>query len=52
MVTNTWSPNQVAWYLATQNSDFNSAAAISVDLLIGLLFAAVLVFRSKLFEID
>jgi multiple sugar transport system permease protein len=39
--------------MAFQNDNFNYAASISVDLLlIGLMCAAVLVFRSKLFEID
>ena len=53
MVSATWSPNQLAYYLATQNANFNYAASISVDLLlVGLMAAAVLVFRSKLFEIE
>ena len=53
LVSNTWSPNQLAYYLATQNANFNYAAAISVDLLIvGLMAAMLLVFRSKLFELD
>ena len=53
MVSVTWSPNQLAYYLATQNANFNYAAAISVDLLlVGLMAATLLVFRSKLFEIE
>ncbi len=53
MVPPVWSPNQLAYYVATQNGDFNEAAAISVDLLVlGLMFVALLVFRSKLFEIE
>ena len=53
MISSSWSPNQLAYYLATQEANFNSAAAISVDLLvIGLMAAALLVFRSKLFEIE
>ena len=49
----TWSPNQLAYYLATQSANFNYAAAISVDLLVvGLMAAALLVFRSKMFEIE
>jgi multiple sugar transport system permease protein len=53
MVSPTWSPNQLAYYLATQNGNFNYAASISVDLLIvGLMAATLLVFRSKLFQID
>ena len=52
-VSSVWSPNQLAYYMAFQNDNFNYAASISVDLLvIGLICAAVLVFRSKLFEID
>ena len=34
MVSPAWSPNQLAYYLATQNGNFNYAAAISVDLLV------------------
>jgi multiple sugar transport system permease protein len=53
LVSQTWSPNELAYYLAFQNDNFNGAAAVSVDLLIvGLLVAAVLVFRTKLFEVD
>lgn len=53
MVSPSWSPNQLAYYLATQNGNFNYAAAISVDLLIvGLMAATLLVFRSKMFQID
>ncbi len=52
-VSTTWSPNQLAYYMAFQNDNFSYAAAISVDLLvIGLICAALLVFRSKLFEIE
>jgi multiple sugar transport system permease protein len=48
-----WSPNQLAYYLAFQEDKFNYAAAISVDLLvIGLLVAALLVWRGRLFEVD
>jgi multiple sugar transport system permease protein len=48
-----WSPNQLAYYLAFQDDKFNYAAAISVDLLvIGLLVAALLVWRGRLFEVD
>ena len=53
MVSPYWSPNQLAYYLATYNGNFNYAASISVDLLfVGLLAAGLLVFRSKLFELD
>ena len=53
MVSPFWSPNQLAYYLATYNDNFNYAAAIAVDLLfVGLVAAALLVFRSKLFELE
>ena len=53
MVSTSWSPNQLAYYFATQSGNFNYAAAVSVDLLIVCLMAAtLLVFRSKLFEIE
>jgi multiple sugar transport system permease protein len=48
-----WSPNQLAWFVASQYSYFNEAAAISVDLLVfGLVVAAVLVWRGRLFEVE
>jgi multiple sugar transport system permease protein len=48
-----WSPNQLAYYLAFQQDNFNNAAAVSVDLLvIGLLVAVLLVWRGKLFSVD
>ena len=51
LVSATWSPNQLAYYLAFTGDNFNYAAAISVDLLfLGLIVAALVVFRSKLFE--
>jgi multiple sugar transport system permease protein len=53
LVSQSWSPNQLAYVLAFQNDNFNGAAAISVDLLVlGLLCAAALVFRTKLFEVE
>jgi multiple sugar transport system permease protein len=53
LISPTWSPNELAYYFAFQNNNFNYAAAISVDLLvIGLMCAAVLVFRTKLFEVE
>ena len=52
-ISSYWSPNQLAYYLATQMDNFNYAAAISVDLLfVGLVAAGLLVFRSKFFELD
>jgi multiple sugar transport system permease protein len=48
-----WSPNQLAWFVASQYSYYNEAAAISVDLLVfGLVVAAVLVWRGRLFEVE
>jgi multiple sugar transport system permease protein len=48
-----WSPNQLAWFVASQYSYYNEAAAISVDLLVfGLIVAAVLVWRGRLFEVE
>ena len=48
-----WSPNTLATYLAFQYSNFNYAAAISIDLLVvALVCAGVLVFRSRLFKAD
>jgi len=52
-ISPSWSPNELAYVLAFQNDNFNKAAAISVDLLVlGLLCAVVLVFRTKLFEVE
>jgi multiple sugar transport system permease protein len=52
LVSNTWSPNQLAYYIAFINDNFNEAAAISVTLLIlGLIGATLLVWRTKLFEV-
>ena len=52
-ISSYWSPNQLAWFLASQYDKFNEAAAISVVLLvIGLLVAAILVWRGRLFEVD
>jgi multiple sugar transport system permease protein len=53
LVSNTWSPNQLAYYIAFINDNFNEAAAISVILLmLGLIGATLLVWRTKLFEIN
>ena len=52
-VTKYWSPNQLAWFVASQYNQFNEAAAISVALLVlGLVVAGVLVWRGRLFEAD
>jgi multiple sugar transport system permease protein len=48
-----WSPNQLGWFLASQYDEFNEAAAISIVLLaFGLIVAAVLVWRGRLFEVE
>ena len=53
MIPDGWSPNQLSYQYAFQAGDFNGAAAISVDLLIlGLACAAVVVFRTGLFDRD
>lgn len=49
----TWSPNQLAYYLSFQLDNFNFAAAISVDLLaIALISAAVILLRTGLFRVS
>ena len=51
LVPDTWSSNQLAYQVAFRYGDFNAAAAISVDLLVIGLFAAVLVVtRTGLFR--
>ena len=46
-----WAPNQVAFGLAFRIGNFNYAAAISIELLIGaLICAAVILLRTGLFE--
>ena len=53
VVSSTWSPNQLAYSYAFEAGDFNGAAAISVYLLlVGIVCAAVVVFKSGLFERD
>jgi len=48
-----WSPNQLAWFIASQYDQFNEAAAISIMLLVfGLVIAAILVWRGRFFEVD
>jgi multiple sugar transport system permease protein len=52
-VSKYWSPNQLAWFVASQYNQYNEAAAISVVLLVlGLAVAAVLVWRGRLFEVE
>ncbi len=53
LVSPVWSPNTLATYLAFQYNNFNWAAAISIDLLVvALVCAGVLVFRTRLFKAD
>ncbi|MFH9067578.1 carbohydrate ABC transporter permease [Streptomyces coeruleorubidus] len=53
MIPDSWSPNQLSYQYAFQAGDFNGAAALSVDLLIlGLACAALVVFRTGLFDRD
>ncbi len=48
-----WSPNQLAWFVASQYDNFSEAAAISLILLVlGLAIAAILVWRGRLFEVE
>lgn len=48
-----WSMNQYAYQMAFAYYQFNRAAAISVDLLlVGLLAAAIIITRTKLFSTD
>jgi multiple sugar transport system permease protein len=53
LVSPTWSSNQLAYQLAFRYGDFNGAAAISVDLLvIGMLAAVLIVTRTGMFRTD
>ncbi len=53
LVPDTWSANQLAYQMAFRYGDFNAAAAVSVDLLvIGLVAAVLVVTRTGLFRRD
>jgi multiple sugar transport system permease protein len=53
LVPDTWSSNQLAYQLAFRYGDFNAAAAVSVDLLvIGLVAALLVVTRTGLFRAE
>ena len=53
LVPDTWSANQLAYQLAFRYADFNAAAAISADLLvIGLVAAVLIVTRTGLFRTE
>lgn len=52
-ITKYWSPNQLGWFVASEYDQYNEAAAISVMLLLlGLVVAALLVWRGRLFEVE
>ena len=52
-VSDSWSPNQLAYQFAFHSNNFNDASAVSIDLLIlCLACAALVVFRSGLFEVE
>jgi multiple sugar transport system permease protein len=52
-VSDTWSPNQLAYQYAFRADNFNDASTVSVYLLIlGLACAAIVVFRTGLFAVD
>jgi len=51
LVPDTWSSNQLAYQMAFRYGDFNAAAAISIDLiLVALIAAVVIVRRTGLFD--
>jgi multiple sugar transport system permease protein len=53
LVSDSWSPNQLATTFAFVSDNFNYAAAISIDLLvIALVCASLLVFRTRLLRED
>ncbi len=52
ILNQTWSPNQLAYYLSFQLDNFNYSAAIAIDLLaIALISAAVILRRTGLFKV-
>lgn len=52
-VSPTWSVNQLAYYFATQQGDFGKAAALSLMLLmIGLIVALIVIYRTKFYKVD
>ena len=53
LVPDTWSSNQLAYQLAFRYGDFNGAAAVSIDLIvIGLIAALLIVRRTGLFRTE
>ncbi|TDC46527.1 sugar ABC transporter permease [Jiangella ureilytica] len=52
-ISSTWSINQLAYYYATQQGDFGKAAALSLALLlVGLVVALFVIYRTKFYRID
>jgi multiple sugar transport system permease protein len=52
-VSDSWSPNQLAYQYAFHSNNFNDASTVSIYLLIlGLACATLVVFRSGLFEVE
>jgi multiple sugar transport system permease protein len=53
LVPDTWSSNQLGYQFAFRYGDFNGAAAVSVDLIvIGLIAAVLIIRRTGLFRIE
>jgi multiple sugar transport system permease protein len=53
LVSQWWSPNQLAYVYAFQQGNFSVAAAISVELLLlGMICAAIIIVSTRLFAID
>lgn len=52
-ISPTWSINQLAYYYATQQGDFGKAAALSLALLlVGLVVALFVIYRTKFYRTD
>lgn len=52
-VSQTWSLNELAYYFATQLQNFGAAAALSLLLLlVGLIIALLVIFRTKFYDVD
>jgi len=53
VLNQTWSPNQLAYYLSFQLGNFNYGAAIAIDLLVvAVISAAIILARSGLFKVS
>lgn len=52
-ISRTWSLNQLAYYYATSQGDFGRAAALSLMLLlVGLVVALFVIYRTKFYRLD